>query len=59
MTQPKNMLLLFLPHHNETWTKLVTHELVMVVKFRNDWVKIAEFFNSTFLGLCHFLLLSL
>ena len=32
-----------LPNHYETWSKLVTHELVMEIKFRNDRVKIVDF----------------
>ena len=36
----------FVPNHYETWSKWVTHELVMEVKFRNDWEKIVDFLNK-------------
>ena len=42
----KNMLLLknlqFLPDHYETLTKEVTHEGLILTKFRNDPVKIVD-----------------
>ena len=43
----KNMLLLknlqFLPNHNETLSKWDTHEYLIFTKFRNNWVKIVDF----------------
>ena len=47
----KNMLLLknsqFLPNHSETLLKYGTHEYPILAKFRNDWVKIEDFFNKS------------
>ena len=43
----KNLLLLknsqFLPDHYETLTKEAIHEYLILIKFRNDRVKIVDF----------------
>ena len=33
----------FLPNDYETWSKLCTHEYLILTEFRNDWVKIVDF----------------
>ena len=37
----------FLPNHNETWPPWPTHELLILTKFHNDWVKIVDFFDKS------------
>ena len=49
----KNMLLLknpqFLPNHYETFSKWGCHEDLILTKYRNDWVKIVDFFIKPYL----------
>ena len=33
----------FLRNHYETWSKCGTHELLILTKFRNDFIKIVDF----------------
>ena len=44
----KNVLLLknlqFLPNHDETLSKWVTHEYLIFTKFCHDWIEIVDFF---------------
>ena len=38
----------FLSDHYEILTKEGTHEVLLLTKFRNDWVKIVDFLDKAF-----------
>ena len=45
-------VLQFLPYLHETWTKLETHELVILTKFHKDKAKIDELLLTANFGMC-------
>ena len=45
-------VLQFLPYLNETWAKLIAHELVILTKFHKDKAKIDELLLTANFGMC-------
>ena len=42
----------FFPNHYETWPPWPTHELLILTKFHNDWVKIVDFLIIAYFRAC-------